>query len=250
MSKHYQELTSRNLGLINPKEQKRIKETTILFIGCGLGSRIASLAARTGFENFVLCDGDKVELSNLNRQDFTLSEVGKNKASETKKKILKINPDAKIECVKKFIRDDADIKKLVGEADIAFNMSDPDKAMYKINNEAVKQNKTVFFPINLGHGGFLLIFTKKSKSLEQILGEKVYGNAFYLKLIEKVFEKLPDSLAKLLSTIDQRVLTGEMPSPQTGVTSYITSALAVVAMTRYINKENISLAPNPIFLEP
>ncbi len=40
---------------------------------------------RTGFTNFFLSDGDRVELSNLNRQNFTLILIlGKNKAAAPK----------------------------------------------------------------------------------------------------------------------------------------------------------------------
>jgi len=35
--------------------------------GAGIGSIIAECALRFGFENIVIVDGDRVELSNLNR---------------------------------------------------------------------------------------------------------------------------------------------------------------------------------------
>lgn len=60
----------RNFLYISEANQKRIKNFRIFIGGCGLGSVIAECALRLGFENLTVIDGDKVELSNLNRQNL------------------------------------------------------------------------------------------------------------------------------------------------------------------------------------
>jgi sulfur carrier protein ThiS adenylyltransferase len=62
----------------------------------GLGSNIAFILLRTGFRRLTIVDKDKVEASNLNRQAYTLADIGKPKAQALKKHLLKINPDAEI----------------------------------------------------------------------------------------------------------------------------------------------------------
>jgi tRNA A37 threonylcarbamoyladenosine dehydratase len=99
----YAELVCRNMGFLNAQEQEKIKKTKILIAGCGLGSNIATVAGRTGFSHFILVDGDKVEITNLNRQAFRLNQVGMNKAEATGQLIKEINDQAEIEIFPHFI---------------------------------------------------------------------------------------------------------------------------------------------------
>lgn len=60
------------------------------------------LAARTGFTKFILADGDKMEVNNLNRQPFSLCQTGRNKAGATAELIKEVNPEAEIEVFPQF----------------------------------------------------------------------------------------------------------------------------------------------------
>ena len=62
---------SRNRIYISDEEQQRIKQVHILLGGAGIGSIIAECALRFGFENITIVDGDKVDESNLNRQNVS-----------------------------------------------------------------------------------------------------------------------------------------------------------------------------------
>jgi sulfur carrier protein ThiS adenylyltransferase len=75
----------------------RIRNTTIAIGGAGgLGSNVAMLLVRTGFTRLTIIDKDAVDASNLNRQHYTLADIGKPKASCLKAALLSINPDTKI----------------------------------------------------------------------------------------------------------------------------------------------------------
>ena len=63
----------------------------------GLGSNIASALVRNGVGHLVIADFDVVELSNINRQLYTLSHVGMEKAPALKKILSGINPFCEIE---------------------------------------------------------------------------------------------------------------------------------------------------------
>ena len=63
----------------------------------GLGSNCAAHLIRSGFADLVLADADTVEPSNLNRQYFTLAQVGIPKALALRENLLAINPAARIE---------------------------------------------------------------------------------------------------------------------------------------------------------
>ena len=86
----------RNYLYINSGNQEKIKNYRVLIGGCGLGSVIAECALRLGFENICIIDGDKVELSNLNRQNYTYNDIGKFKVDALKARLLQINSHAKI----------------------------------------------------------------------------------------------------------------------------------------------------------
>ena len=62
----------------------------------GLGSNVAIALIRTGFRHLEILDKDIVEASNLNRQDYILSDIGKPKVERLKARLLSINPDANI----------------------------------------------------------------------------------------------------------------------------------------------------------
>ena len=87
---------SRSIGLLGEENFKLIQDKTIAIFGLGgVGGTCLEALARTGFKNFVLCDFDKVDPSNLNRQIlYTQKDVGKDKTEVAAYRIIAINPDA------------------------------------------------------------------------------------------------------------------------------------------------------------
>ncbi|MCB5259871.1 MAG: sulfur carrier protein ThiS adenylyltransferase ThiF [Candidatus Cloacimonetes bacterium] len=63
----------------------------------GLGSNIAILLSRVGIGKLIISDFDQVSISNLNRQAFTLNQVGKNKVDALQANIGDINPYIELE---------------------------------------------------------------------------------------------------------------------------------------------------------
>ena len=62
--------------------QVALAELTVLLIGAGgLGTEIGEGLVRKGLGTLIICDGDKVELSNLNRQKFYKKDLYKNKST-------------------------------------------------------------------------------------------------------------------------------------------------------------------------
>ena len=77
----YDELVSRNRGLIDPEIQRRLREARFVIAGCGsTGGACVGPLVRSGATRFVLVDPGTYELANLNRQDATIDDVGRNKA--------------------------------------------------------------------------------------------------------------------------------------------------------------------------
>lgn len=85
-----------------------IQNKTVLIIGLGgVGSYALETLARTYFKHLIIVDGDKIDISNLNRQLMTnIDNVGQFKTEVWLERIKKINPDCQVEIVNKFIDKD------------------------------------------------------------------------------------------------------------------------------------------------
>ena len=81
----------------DPEINEILKNAKVSILGCGgLGSNIAMALARCGLGEIHIYDYDKVELSNLNRQNYDQKDLGKSKVSQTKKKIEDTIPYTKV----------------------------------------------------------------------------------------------------------------------------------------------------------
>ena len=114
---------SRNRIYVSDEEQLRIKNFKIVLGGAGIGSIIAECLLRFGFETLTIVDGDIVEESNLNRQNYTYNDIGVSKVKALKKRLMEINPDANINTIESFIDHD-NVEDIVKGHEIAINALD------------------------------------------------------------------------------------------------------------------------------
>jgi len=78
------------------------KKRVIIFGVGGVGSWCAESLIRTGIEELTIVDSDRVCMTNINRQLMATSEtIGQVKAEVLKKRLLEINPAAKINALQK-----------------------------------------------------------------------------------------------------------------------------------------------------
>ncbi len=85
---------------------ERIKEIlsskTVGIAGCGgLGSNCAVALARVGIGKLILVDFDRIEESNLNRQNYYIDQVGQVKVYTLQDNMYYINPDVEVEAYRK-----------------------------------------------------------------------------------------------------------------------------------------------------
>ena len=80
-----------------PGSTELLQKAAVGIAGCGgLGSNAAVALVRAGVGRLILADPDKVELSNLNRQYFFRSDVGKVKVEALAAHLRDINPDVRL----------------------------------------------------------------------------------------------------------------------------------------------------------
>lgn len=89
---------------------ERLKNSKVIVFGVGgVGSYTVEALARSGIGQITMVDFDEISESNINRQLHSLrSTIGKSKIDVMKDRILDINPECKVELVKKLVYDDVD----------------------------------------------------------------------------------------------------------------------------------------------
>ena len=101
-----------------------LKNAKIAIAGCGgLGSNVAVALARAGVGRMIIVDFDKVEASNLNRQHFFTSDIGKSKIGAIKPYLKKVNHKIKLDLYKLKLTKE-DIAEIFKDADILIEAFD------------------------------------------------------------------------------------------------------------------------------
>lgn len=148
---------TRNRIYLNEEEQQAIKQCPVVLAGSGIGSVIAECALRLGFENLTIIDFDRVEMSNLNRQNYTEEDLYSKKVEAIKERLLSINKNAIITVYNAFLTS-ANIHGLVSGHQIAINALDFDSGVpLEFDRICQENNIHVLHPYNLGWGGLVTV---------------------------------------------------------------------------------------------
>jgi adenylyltransferase/sulfurtransferase len=126
------------------ERQAKLKSIKAFVAGAGgSGSPILTQLALLGFGTIRICDYDRVDLSNLNRQFIhsvgTGSRIDVNKALSAAKTISNINPNINVEVIQERI-DESNVDQIVGEADILFDSVDHIPTKFILSASAIRKN--------------------------------------------------------------------------------------------------------------
>ncbi len=130
------------LDEIGIEGQQRLRDASALIIGVGgLGSPAALYLAASGVGRLTLCDHDKVDLGNLQRQIIhRTSTVGQSKVASAQAALRDVSPD--VETVTFPIRADAmQLNELVAQSDVVLDCSDNFATRYAINRACLNRRK-------------------------------------------------------------------------------------------------------------
>jgi molybdopterin/thiamine biosynthesis adenylyltransferase len=129
----------RNIGVLAEAEQELLETKRAAIVGCGgLGCYVAEHLARFGLGHLTLIDGDSFAASNLNRQLNSLeTNLGKNKASETRKRLLNVRSDLSMDVLEVFLNEE-NAGKLLNGHDVIIDALDNVKTRMLIEKTADK----------------------------------------------------------------------------------------------------------------
>ena len=160
--KYYRQLILKKIGILG---QKKIFNARVLVIGAGgLGCPLILYLAYSGIGNLGITDNDKIELSNLSRQVlFTKKDIGKYKASVSKKVVKKINKKINVEIFKQKVNE-KNIEKIAKNYEIICDGTDNFKSRFLINDYCMKNKKILISSAINKFDGQLFAFNFKKKS--------------------------------------------------------------------------------------
>lgn len=236
---HKENLYSRNWLFIDDDTQKKLNEIKVLVCGSGLGSYVAELLLRTGVTNIAVADGDVVNLSNLNRQSYLITNLLVNKAVTLKNTLKNINQDANVECIDRFL-DSTALEILIPKYDFIINTIDFDNiAFVDCSNICRKYNKVELFPTNLGFGGSIIVGMGECPTFESFFNESDRP-----RLKTKIINFLLENASPRMKSSLQKYARSKIPyDPQLGISSFITSAMLVTLIIKIITAENVKIFP-------
>jgi threonine dehydrogenase-like Zn-dependent dehydrogenase len=233
----YAELTERNRGLIAAAIQSSMRSTRFVVAGCGsTGGAVLMPLVRTGAESFVLLDPGDYELNNLNRQDATLSDLGRNKARACADRMLAVNPFCAIEVHEDGVRADA-IAGILRAADLVFDAIDVTSsegiaAKLALHDAAVAKRLTVVTAYDIASTQFIEIFdyAKQRAPLGGRVKDPGVGPETILRNLIPPFALPREIFAVLL----ERRRDPARGFPQLAMTSTFLGALAVEITLRLL----------------
>jgi adenylyltransferase/sulfurtransferase len=133
--------------------QQKLKKAKVVVAGVGgLGSAVLPYLAVAGVGKIRVIDGDKVELSNLNRQTLHWDkDIGRAKVDSAKEKLESLNPDIEVEAINETITED-NVFELVADYAIVDAM-DNLPTRYLLNRAALRKNLSLFHGAVYGFEG-------------------------------------------------------------------------------------------------
>ena len=156
--------------------QKKISSTTVAVCGLGgLGSNIAISLARAGIGKLILIDFDKVDITNLHRQQYKANQIGMCKTEALQNNLKEINPylETKIHTI---CLDESNAKDVLADGDIICEAFDNAEAKANIVNFVLSEMPDKYIVAASGMAGLdsaNLIKTRKVSKRFYLCGDEV-----------------------------------------------------------------------------
>ena len=143
----------------------------------GLGSNVAVALTRLKIGKLILVDYDRVEASNLNRQNYFHDQIGRYKVDATVENLRRIWPDANLAGHKIRLTPES-IVELFAEADVIAECFDrPDQKQMIVETVLTKMPEKVIVSVSglAGWGGSNEIITQQISNRLILVGDGVSG---------------------------------------------------------------------------
>ncbi len=139
--------------------QEKFRGAHALIMGAGgLGSPVALYLASAGVGTLTICDGDTVDLTNLQRQIVHCNDaIGAPKAESAQRTLAGINPEISVRTINERI-DGARFGELVRDADVVLDCSDNFATRHALNRACVAHRKPLVSGAGVRFDGQIAVF--------------------------------------------------------------------------------------------
>lgn len=155
--------------------QQKFSSATVAVCGLGgLGSNISVALARAGIGKLILIDFDKVDISNIHRQQYKINQIGMSKTEALRENLEEINPFVEIES-KTVCIDENNITSLLKNADIVCEAFDDAECKAMLTNRVLEKMPEKYIVAASGMAGLGSaneIHTRKITSKFYICGDE------------------------------------------------------------------------------
>ena len=147
------------LNEFGEEAQERLLASHALVVGAGgLGSAALLYLASSGVGRITICDGDRVDLTNLQRQVVHRQEsIGQPKAASAAATLRSINPEIRIEPLEERAGPER-LAALVRGADVVLDCSDNFATRHAINRACVAAGKPLVSGAGIRFDGQVAVF--------------------------------------------------------------------------------------------
>ena len=145
--------------------QEKLLAARALVIGAGgLGSPVALYLASAGVGHITLCDGDDVDLTNLQRQIVhRTGAIGKKKVDSARATLAEINPEVRVTPLPESVGSEQ-LDPLVSQADVVIDGCDNFATRHAVNRACVKSRKPLVSGAALRFDGQVAVFDLRDRT--------------------------------------------------------------------------------------
>lgn len=158
------------LSAIDIEGQEKIRVGHVFIIGAGgLGSPAATYLASAGVGQLTICDGDAVDLTNLQRQTLHREQrLDMNKAASAHIELADINPNCKVRAIEQRVGRE-ELRELVSQADVIVEASDNFETRHTVNRACVAAQKPLVSGMAIRFVGQISVFdTRQARGAKSV----------------------------------------------------------------------------------
>ena len=124
----------------------------------GLGSPVALYLAASGVGRLTVCDHDKVDLTNLQRQiAHDTATIGLPKVESARRRLQLINPQTRVDAIEERVAGER-LERLVDDADVVIDATDNFATRHAINRACVKFRRPLVSGAGIRFDGQIAVF--------------------------------------------------------------------------------------------
>lgn len=199
----------RNKKTLSDQDQHKLANSCVAIVGCGgLGGYIAEELARIGVGRLVLIDGDRLEVSNLNRQIMaTELNIGQWKVDAARERLRSVNSEVQVEVIRGWFEEENGAQ-LLRDADLVCDALDSLSARVALERVCHQMERPLVYAGIAGWFGQLGVSLPGDFSVRRLFGrggqgvESIWGNPAFT----------PAVLASLSVAEAVKILVGRLPS--------------------------------------